>query len=85
MSRMSAGELEGLYKTKHELYDFFDEMQSKVFRKFGEKGRTWKNCDIQYLIDELIKHVKKEDWVDVANFCFMLRDRQINVTKEKKQ
>ena len=77
--RISAGELEARYKTKHELLDFFEEMQAKIYYHFEDKGTSWKTCPIGFLKLELIKHVKREDWVDVANFAFMLDDRQRKV------
>jgi len=76
--RISAGELEDAYKAKHRLYDFFDEMFSEVFRHFEYKGTSWKHCKTTYLKKQLRKCVKENDWVDAANFCFMLRDREIN-------
>jgi len=73
--RVSAGELEASYKTKHELYDFFDEMMAEIFRHFERKGSSWKNCDLAFLKRELQRCVDKEDWIDAANFCFFLYDR----------
>ena len=73
--RISAGELESRYKTKHELYDFFDEMFNEVFRHFEYKGNSWKDCDLTFLKQQLQKCIDTEDWVDAANFCFFLHNR----------
>jgi len=76
--RVSADELEARYKTKHGLLDFFDLMKTKIHEHFEDKGISWKTCPIGFLKLELLKHAKNEDWVDVANFAFMLDDRQRN-------
>ena len=73
--RVSAQELEQRYKLKHLLLDFFDSMKAKMYENLEEKGFSWKNCDVDYLVTELVKHVNDKDWVDVANFAFMLDDR----------
>ena len=72
--RISAGELEDRYKLKHLLYDFFDEMYEGMFRNLPEKGMSWRDCSRDWLLEELTKHVKRNDWVSASNFCFMLRD-----------
>lgn len=74
--RISAGELEDRYKLKHKLYDFFDKMYSAIFRHFRDKGSSWKTCKKSYLLKKLKEHIKKEDWVDVANFAFFLGERE---------
>ncbi len=48
-------------------------------RRKGRHG--WWNpaiCPIERLRDELVKHVEKEDWVDVANYAMMLHWRHEN-------
>lgn len=81
MRRVPAEELELRYKLKHLMLDFFDEMKQKMRSHLEDKGFSWKSCSAQYLKNELISHVEKADWVDVANFCFMLDDKD----KEKKK
>jgi acyl-CoA-binding protein len=74
--RTSAGELGDRHTTKHEMYDFFDEMKSTMYENLHFKGRSWKSCTKEYLIEKLLRNVKQGHWVDVANYAFMLHDKE---------
>ena len=76
--RVSAGELEDRYKIKHALYDFFCEMKAELMRHAEDKGMSWREVREDYLLRELVKHMKAGDWVGMANFAFFLRDRELN-------
>ena len=78
--RVSAGELEARYKTKHELLDFFDAMKAKIFKYFEDKGTSWKECDKEDLINKLVQSVNDEDWTSVANYAFFLSDKENKLT-----
>lgn len=74
--RISAGELEARYNTKHALLDFSDAMKAKIFKHFEDKGTSWKECDKEDLINKLVQNVNEEDWISVANFAFFLSDKE---------
>ena len=74
--RVSASELELRYKLKHWLLDFFDEMKAQMYENLEDKGNSWKTCEEKFLIEKLREHIKDRSWIDVANYAFMLRDRQ---------
>lgn len=74
--RVSAGELEFRYKLKHILLDFFDSMKAQMYENLEDKGFSWKTCDIKSLQRKLREHIKAENWVDVANYAFMLNNRK---------
>lgn len=74
--RISAGELEDRYKLKHDLFDFYTDMWATIRRNLPDKGTSWKTCKISYLKKELREHIKKGDWVGVANFAFFLAERE---------
>lgn len=76
MRRVSAGELELRYKLKHLLLDFFDSMKAQMYENLEDKGFSWKTCDVQYLRQKLRTHIKAGNWVDVANYAFMLHNRK---------
>ncbi len=81
--RVSAGELEDRYNLKHLLLDFTDEMKSDMYDNLEEKGLSWKDddCSEAYLRKKLLEHAKAGNWVSVANFAFMLDDK--DKTKDK--
>ena len=64
--------LEQIGYMKSDMTQFFKAMFEKMEKSFDKKGRTYINCDKNYLFNEFVKHTQKEDWIDVANFCFML-------------
>lgn len=74
--RVSAGELELRYKLKHWLLDFFDEMKAQMYENLEDKGSSWKTCEEEFLIKKLRERIKDRSWVDVANYAFILRNRQ---------
>jgi hypothetical protein len=74
--RVSAGELEQRHKLKHLLLDFTDEMSDAMYENLEEKGFSWKSCSIKHLKKKLLEHAKVGDWVAVANFAFMLHDKE---------
>lgn len=74
--RVSAGELEQRHKLKHLLLDFTEEMKSAMYENLEEKGFSWQSCSIKYLKKKLLEYVKVGDWVAVANFAFMLHDKE---------
>jgi len=78
--RVSAGELELRWKLKHWMQDFFDEMKSEMMDNLEYKGDSWKTCKKPYLLKKLQAKIDEEDWVALANYCFMLRDRELNKT-----
>lgn len=82
MRRVSAGELQLRYELKHAIQDFSDEMLNAMLNHAEDKGDSWKTCSEKYLLKELRKHVRKRDWIDVANFCFMLLDKERNESHE---
>ena len=51
--------------------DFNDEMKRKLKKKFMEGKSGWdsENWDIEDIKRQLIEHVEKGDFVDVANFA----------------
>ena len=52
---------------------FATEMESKVLAKLFEGCARWDDPDwIPYLMKQIDKHVKKCDWVDVANIAMFL-------------
>lgn len=76
--RVSAGELEDRYNIKHRLFDFYMEMLDELIDHAEDRGMSWRQVRQTYLLRELVKHMKAGDWVATANFCFFLRDREIN-------
>lgn len=74
--RVSAGELELRWKLKHWLYDFFDSMKYRMMENLHEKGTSWKKITKKYLLRKLRASIKAGNWVDVANYAFMLNDKQ---------
>ena len=74
--RISAGELEDRYKTRHELFDFCTSMENQIMRNFEQKQTSWKSCSKKYLLKKLRKSLKKGNWVDVANYAFFLANRK---------
>ena len=74
--RVSAQELEQRYKLKHLLLDFFDSMKAQMYENLEDKGFSWKNCNVDYLREKLWEHWRDGNWVDVANYAFMLQDRK---------
>lgn len=74
--RISAGELEARYKMRHELFDFWSEMEGAILDNFEEKQDSWKTLSSRTLLKKLREHLKARNWVDVANFAFMLHDKQ---------
>jgi len=75
MTRVSAQELEYRYKLKHLLLDFTDKMSYQMYRNLREKMFSWRTCKRKNLIDKLIENIDSENWVDVANYAFMLDER----------
>ena len=73
--RVSAGELEQRYQLKHLLLDFTDEMKDAMYDNLEVKGFSWKDCTKHYLTKKLLEHIKAGNWVSVANFAFMLHDK----------
>jgi len=57
---------------KIDMRQFFAAMIKKMIEKYDEKELSYKDGNIPYLTTELKHHVHKKDWIDVANFCFML-------------
>jgi len=55
-----------------EIKDFMGEMMEKMKSEFNKKGDSYKRCGVLYLRNELYKHFYKDDYLDVANFAFML-------------
>ena len=55
-----------------EIKDFMGEMMEKMKSNFDEKQDSYKRCGILYLRNELYEHFNKSDYLDVANFAFML-------------
>lgn len=74
--RISAGELENRYKTRHELFDFYTSMENQIMRQFEVKQTSWKSCSKKYLLKKLKKNLKQGNWVDVANYAFFLANRK---------
>ena len=58
---------------------FKAEMGAKLKAKREEGRGGWRDpdqCSIAHLENLLIAHVPKRDWIDVANFCMMLWNRE---------
>ncbi len=72
--RISAHELQIRYEIKHKLIDFTDEMKAELYANIREKGDSWKTCGTQFLINKIKENTDAQNWVNVANFAFMLRD-----------
>lgn len=81
-------------KTENGLKDFVMAMKVTLYKHEKEKGNSWCNCDIQFLVDKLEEEIKEyreetkplakaEELVDVANMCMMLYHRYINIWAEK--
>lgn len=81
--RVPAGELEQRYKLKHLLLDFTDKMSYQMYRNLREKGFSWKTCTRKHLIDKLIKNLDAENWVDIANYAFMLDERSASDRRKR--
>jgi hypothetical protein len=85
--RTSAGELEQRYKIKHLLLDFTDRMKAAMYENIQEKGMSWQRKTIHmttersvsmeaFLKGALMEHARAGEWVAVANYAFMLDDRE---------
>jgi len=88
--RVSAEELEQGYKLKHLLLDFTDAMKDAMYENLEEKGFSWRDDECfdepskAYLKRKLREHVKVGNWVSVANFAFMLHDKESKGEAETK-
>jgi len=74
--RVSANELEVIYKIRHKLLDFTDRMKRRMIENVKEKGDSWEQCSVDYLKAKLIESYRNELWVNVANYAFMLEDTE---------
>lgn len=55
---------------------FTRQMKAKIKINMKEKGRTWEHCDRQYLVRKSLECSIVNNHVDVANYRFMLWDRE---------
>ena len=77
--RTSAGELQQRGEIKHLMLDFYDEMKWAMQENIPQKGMSWRDndvCTTDYLKRKLRQAVKCGAWVAVANYAFMLNDRE---------
>ena len=81
-------------ETDKALEHFVMEMGVVLHRNQKEKGDSWNDCDMQFLVDKLEEEIKEyrdetkplakaEELVDVANMCMMLYHRYIDIWAEK--
>ena len=54
--------------------DFGDSMLHKFLAQYPEKGLDFRNIEKEYLVDRLKEHINAENWVDVANYAFLLKE-----------
>lgn len=60
----------------------FANVMKKKLSECREKGRSgWEECPIEFLNNELIRHIEKGDPVDVANFAMMIYERNEKIKK----
>lgn len=64
---------------------FFTEMRQRMEHNFPEKDLTYFDISEFGLLQKLRKNIINEDWLDVANFAFMLHDRREKIKKSYKE
>jgi hypothetical protein len=52
------------------------QMKRKIEDNMQEKGLSWRESTPPYLLDRLHRYVIRNDWVSVANICFMLWENE---------
>jgi hypothetical protein len=71
------------------LKKYFKQFKKEMFEKLNknqkEKGESWQDSPQNYLQTKLYEHYVLGHWVDVANFAFMLRSKEIQLENLKKQ
>ena len=81
-------------ETEKALSEFVIQMEDTLQKHSGEKGDSWNDCDMQFLIDKLEEEIKEyrdetkplakaEELVDVANMCMMLYHRYMDIWVDK--
>jgi len=54
------------------LKKFDDAMLCQFLLQYPDKGLDFDGCDEEYLIQKLNEHKEAKNWVDVANYAFLL-------------
>lgn len=76
------------------LAEFIEKMQLVLDEHQEEKGNSWNDCNLQFLLDKLDEEIKEfkeelkplakaQELVDVANMCMMLYHRYVDIWAEK--
>ena len=83
-----------MQNTENGLETFVMDMKVTLYRHQKEKGDSWADCDLQFLLDKFEEEIKEfkdevkpskkaKELVDVANICMMLYHRYINIWAEQ--
>jgi|GEM_PF-5869854 len=55
---------------------FTSAMKQKIIDNLSEKGTCWTKTNTLWLENKILEGLRTENYVDVANYCFMLHDIQ---------
>lgn len=63
-------------KFEKNLNDFQDLMFNKILYNFSEKDFSWRSMNKKELLKILDRYLFSENWISIANLCFMLWENQ---------